>query len=110
MRERMELHRTSPICASCHVQMDPLGFSLENYDGIGAWRDDEGGTLIDASGTLPHTAPFEGPSGLRGVLLGQEERFVETVYRKAPDLCTRSRRRVLRCTGGSEHYQGCREK
>ena len=82
MRERMELHRTSPICASCHVQMDPLGFSLENYDGIGAWRDDEGGTLIDASGTLPHTAPFEGPSGLRGVLLGQEERFVETVTEK----------------------------
>ena len=82
MRERMELHRTSPICASCHVQMDPLGFSLENYDGIGTWRTDEGGTPIDASGTLPHTDPFEGPSGLRDVLLGQEERFVETVTEK----------------------------
>ncbi len=82
MRERMELHRTSPVCASCHVQMDPLGFSLENYDGIGAWRAAEGGAPIDASGTLPHTGPFEGPSGLRGVLLGQEERFVETVTEK----------------------------
>ena len=82
MRERMELHRTSPVCASCHVQMDPLGFSLENYDGIGAWRTDEGGTPIDASGTLPHTDPFEGPTGLRAILLGQEERFVETVTEK----------------------------
>jgi hypothetical protein len=82
MRERMELHRTSPVCASCHVQMDPLGFSLENFDGIGAWRTDEGGAPIDASGAMPHTSPFEGPSGLKGVLLGQEERFVETVTEK----------------------------
>ena len=82
MRERMELHRTSPVCASCHVQMDPLGFSLENFDGIGAWRTDEDGAPIDASGALPYTAPFEGPSGLKSVLLGQEERFVETVTEK----------------------------
>ena len=82
MRERMEVHRTSPVCASCHVRMDPLGFSLENFDGIGAWRTLEGGTPIDASSTLPDGASFEGPSGLRDLLLGQAERFAETVTEK----------------------------
>ena len=82
MRERMEVHRTSPVCASCHVLMDPLGFSLENFDGIGAWRTTEGGTPIDAASTLPDGASFEGPSGLRDLLLGQEERFAETVTEK----------------------------
>jgi mono/diheme cytochrome c family protein len=82
MRERMEVHRTSPVCASCHMRMDPLGFSLENFDGIGAWRTAEGGTPVDASATLPDGASFEGPSGLRDLLLGQEERFAETVTEK----------------------------
>ena len=82
MRERMEVHRTSPVCASCHVLMDPLGFSLENFDGIGAWRTAEGGTPIDATSTLPDGFRFEGPSGLRDVLLGRQERFVETVTEK----------------------------
>ena len=82
MRERMEAHRTGPICASCHRRMDPLGFSLENFDGIGAWRSTEGGTPIDASSTLPDGAGFEGPSGLRDLLLGREERFAETVTEK----------------------------
>ena len=82
MRERMEVHRTSPVCASCHVLMDPLGFSLENFDGIGAWRTTEGGTPVDGASTLPDGASFEGPSGLRDLLLGQEERFAETVTEK----------------------------
>ena len=82
MRERMEVHRTSPVCASCHVLMDPLGFSLENFDGIGAWRVTEEGTPIDASSTLPDGSAFEGAGGLRGVLLKAEERFVETVTEK----------------------------
>ena len=82
MRERMEVHRTSPVCASCHVLMDPLGFSLENFDGLGAWRTTEGGTPIDASSALPDGVRFEGPSGLRDVLLGQEERFAATVTEK----------------------------
>ena len=82
MRERMEVHRTSPVCASCHRRMDPLGFSLENFDGIGAWRTTEGGTPIDASSTLPDGAAFAGASGLRNLLLGREERFAETVTEK----------------------------
>ena len=82
MRERLEAHRTSPVCASCHSRMDPLGFALENFDGIGAWRTAERGTPINASATLPDGSSFEGPSGLVDVLLGQEERFAETVTEK----------------------------
>ena len=82
MRERMEVHRISPVCASCHVLMDPLGFSLENYDGIGAWRTTEDGAPIDVSSTLPDGSRFAGPAGLRDILLGSEERFAETVTEK----------------------------
>ncbi len=80
MRERMELHRANPACAACHRMMDPLGFSLENYDGLGRWRDTAGpGTgSIDASGVLPDGAAFNGPSGLREVLMSKSDRFAET--------------------------------
>src|ERR1700749_3952657 len=54
VRERMEQHRQNPVCASCHAQMDPLGFALENFDATGRWRTlDEGHTQIDSSATLP---------------------------------------------------------
>ena len=82
MRERMEIHRISPVCASCHVLMDPLGFALENYDGIGAWRTTEDGAPIDVASRLPDGSRFAGPHGLRDILLGAEERFVETVAEK----------------------------
>ena len=82
MRERMEIHRISPVCASCHVLMDPLGFALENYDGIGAWRTTEDGAPIDVASRLPDGSRFAGPRGLRDILLGAEERFVETVAEK----------------------------
>ncbi len=68
LRERMERHRTDPNCASCHRRMDPLGFALENFDAIGAWRTIEGGQPIDASGTparrlgLPRCRGAAGPS------------------------------------------------
>ena len=82
MRERMEIHRISPVCASCHVLMDPLGFSLENYDGIGAWRTTEDGAPIDVASRLPDGSRFAGPAGLRDILLGADERFAETVAEK----------------------------
>ena len=82
MRERMEIHRISPVCASCHVLMDPLGFALENYDGIGAWRTTEDGAPIDVASRLPDGSRFAGPHGLRDILLGAEERFVETLAEK----------------------------
>jgi hypothetical protein len=80
MRQRMELHRTNAVCASCHQMMDPLGFALENFDGLGRWRDVNGadGTAIDSSGTLPDGTPFQGPAGLREVLMSKQEIFLET--------------------------------
>ncbi len=79
MRQRMELHRSSPQCAACHKMTDPLGFALDNFDGIGSWRDTLGPGLgpIDSSGTLPDGTPFNGPEGLRHVLLQKRDMFVE---------------------------------
>ncbi len=81
VREQLELHRASPACASCHKLMDPLGFALENFDGIGRWRTSSGSanTPIDASGVLPDGSGFDGPAGLRQVLLNRREDFVRTV-------------------------------
>ena len=82
MRERMEQHRANPACASCHKLMDPLGFALENFDGVGVWRTAEGGTPIDSSGELPDGTPFQGPAELRKALLTKREGFVATVTEK----------------------------
>jgi mono/diheme cytochrome c family protein len=79
MRERMEQHRANPVCAGCHSRMDPLGFALENFDGIGNWRTAEGGTPIDPSGKLPDGTPFAGPAELRKILMTKREEFVTTV-------------------------------
>ncbi len=78
MRQRMEQHRSNPNCAVCHRVMDPLGFSLENFDGLGRWRDSLGAKPIDASGVLPDGTQFEGPTGLRDILLSKKDLFVET--------------------------------
>ena len=83
MREAMAIHRDNPACAVCHAPMDPIGFSLENYDAIGKWRPtSEAGTPIDASGMLPDGATFEGPTGLRDLLLDRPDDFVGTVTEK----------------------------
>jgi mono/diheme cytochrome c family protein len=79
MRERMQEHRANPVCASCHKLMDPIGFALENFDAIGRWRAADAGAAIDASGETPDGTKFEGPAGLRQVLLNQREQFVATV-------------------------------
>jgi hypothetical protein len=83
VRERLEQHRSNPVCASCHAQMDPLGFALENFDAIGRWRTvGEGDSSIDATGALPDGARFEGPEELRTLLLARRENFVTTVVEK----------------------------
>jgi hypothetical protein len=83
VRDRLELHRKSPACSVCHSQMDPLGFALENFNAIGAWRlTGEAGTPIDSSGTLSTGVKFEGVAGLRTVLLNRREEFVRTVSEK----------------------------
>ena len=80
MRQRMEQHRANPACAVCHKQMDPLGFALENFDGLGSYRVSygPGAPAIDASGTLPDNTPFQGPAGLRDVLMKKKDMFIET--------------------------------
>jgi hypothetical protein len=74
MRQRMELHQSNPACSSCHSRMDPLGYALENFDGLGRWREN-----VDSSGILPDGTKVDGPVGLRNVLLGKKDQFVMTV-------------------------------
>jgi len=83
VRERLAQHRRNPVCAACHAGMDPLGFALENFDAIGHWRTTDAGFPIDASAVLADgLTTFEGPAGLRGVLLSRSEQFVETFTEK----------------------------
>ena len=83
VRERLEQHRENPVCASCHQVMDPLGFALENFDGIGRWRSHgEDGAEIDAAGTLIDGRAVDGPASLRNALVERPERFVATVAEK----------------------------
>jgi len=83
MREAMELHRSNAICQSCHARMDPIGFALENYDGVGKWRDKDAGSAIDASGKLPGGVQFERASGLKKILVANyRDQFENTVTEK----------------------------
>ena len=83
VRERLAQHRRNAACAICHAPMDPLGFALENFDAVGAWRTRDAGLPVDASAVLADgTTTFDGPAGLRGVLLDRSEQFVETVTEK----------------------------
>jgi hypothetical protein len=83
VRARLEVHRRNPVCASCHASMDPLGFALENFDAIGSWRSvSETGGPVDATGMTPSGTKFEGPPGLRELLLANRDRFAITVTEK----------------------------
>jgi hypothetical protein len=78
LRERMEVHRANPACASCHRRMDPLGFALENFDALGKWRTASDGAPIDPSAAFPDGTRFEGAAGLRDLLVINKEDFVRT--------------------------------
>jgi len=82
VREMLEQHRANPVCASCHSRMDPLGFSLENFDAVGQWRTMDGETPINAKGVLLDGTPVDGPAALRRALVAQREQFVRTVAGK----------------------------
>lgn len=83
MRQVMEKHRANPTCASCHSRMDPIGFGLENFDAIGAWRvNDAANVPIDVTGQLPDGRAFSGPAGLKEILLSQKDRFARTMAAK----------------------------
>jgi hypothetical protein len=83
VRERLEQHRKNPTCAACHAPMDPLGFALEHYDAVGAWRTTgEGGAPVDANGRLPDGGTIDGLKGLRSLLMSRPEQFAGTVTEK----------------------------
>src|SRR5262245_44870651 len=82
LRERMEKHRADPVCAGCHKVMDPIGFALENFDGVGHWRTREDGRTIDPSGTLFNGASLDGVSGLRQEIVKRPEVFIGVMTEK----------------------------
>jgi hypothetical protein len=82
MRERMEEHRSNPVCAACHKAMDPLGFALENFDAVGAWRVRDGRAPIDTSGEFVDGSAVDGPVALRNAVLRHPENFVTTLTEK----------------------------
>src|SRR5262249_5923951 len=75
LRKRMEQHRANAACASCHQRMDPIGFGLENFDAIGAWRTKDGKFEIDASGEMPGGQKFNGPAEVVAILKKKEAEF-----------------------------------
>jgi hypothetical protein len=82
VRELLEDHRKNPACAGCHKIMDPLGFSLDNFDAVGAWRTKEAGAVIDASGQLADGSKVNGPDTLREALLKHSDQFAATLAEK----------------------------
>jgi hypothetical protein len=82
MRHQMEEHRANPMCASCHMRMDPLGFALENYDAVGHWRTHEGTFPVDANGVLPEGKKFNGSAELKTILAGNQDAFAECLTEK----------------------------
>ena len=83
VRERLEEHRANPACSGCHKVMDPLGFAMDNFDAVGAWRTtSEGGAAIDASAQLVDGTKVNGPADLRQALLSNREDFARTVTGK----------------------------
>jgi hypothetical protein len=82
MRQAMTQHRANAVCASCHARMDPIGFSLENFDATGKWREADDGGRIDASGAFPGGSPFEGVTGLKKELSSSPQPFYSTVAQR----------------------------
>lgn len=82
LRKQLEQHRIKAECAACHDKMDPLGFGLENYDVLGRWRTELHGEPVDAKGTLPSGEAYEGPAGLKKVLLARKDKIMRHLARK----------------------------
>jgi hypothetical protein len=97
-RERLELHRKDPGCASCHKAMDPLGMGLENFDAVGRWREKDGEKPVDASGDLPSGDKFSGPAELMSIIRSRQEKFSRTLT---------ERLLVYALGRGLEYYDKC---
>ena len=111
LRQRLEAHRANPVCASCHKIMDPIGFALENFDLIGAWRERDGRTPVDSSGQLVDGTKLSGPVDLRQALLSAGDAFVTTATEKLltyalgrPVPYVTTCRRCARSSGGAEQF------
>jgi len=78
VRERLEEHRRNPACAGCHKLMDPIGFSLENFDAVGAWRINDSGLPVDATGQMFDGAKLDGPVSLRQAMVNHSDAFLGT--------------------------------
>jgi hypothetical protein len=78
VRQRMEEHRSNPACAGCHKMMDPIGFSLENFDAVGVWRTNDSGFRIDPAGQMFDGAKLDGPASLRQAILNHSDAFIST--------------------------------
>jgi hypothetical protein len=108
LRQQMEQHRADPNCAVCHSKMDPLGFGLENYNGIGKWRTMDGKFPVDASGTLPNGKTFSTPAQMRSIFESQLPEFARCmvekmlIYSMGRGLGSYDRRTVNEIT---EHWQ-----
>lgn len=99
LRQRMEQHRENPACAACHNVMDPLGFALENFDGVGLWRSRDGRDEIDATGKLPDGTEFSGVEDLRRLLATQrKEQFTR---------CLAEKMLIYAIGRGTEYYDKC---
>jgi hypothetical protein len=99
LRERMEQHRSNPMCSSCHARMDPIGFGFENFDGVGAWRERDGDRPIDPAGQLVSGESFHGPAGLRAILLNRKkDEFVR---------CLSTKMLTYALGRGLEYYDRC---
>ncbi|RYD82211.1 MAG: DUF1588 domain-containing protein, partial [Verrucomicrobiaceae bacterium] len=81
-RQQLEQHREDPRCAGCHARMDPLGFGLENFDPIGAYRTESRGTSVDASGQMISGEKFVGAAALKQLLLQRKDEFTRNITQK----------------------------
>ncbi len=109
MREQLEEHRKNAICASCHRRMDPLGFGLENFDAVGAWRDDGGQVPDRRVGPAARRPPFHRPRRAAEDSLGRPRRVCPRDHVEAPDLRARTRPRALRLPDRQAHRQPAAE-
>ncbi len=82
LRERMEVHRRNPACANCHAKMDPIGFALENFDAVGAFRTKDGTFDVDATGEFTDGTTFTGPAELKSIVMDRKEEFVRCLVEK----------------------------
>jgi mono/diheme cytochrome c family protein len=82
LRQRLEMHRANPVCASCHKIMDPMGFALENFDLVGAWREKDGAFPIDSTGQLADGTPLAGAADLRKAVLDRTDAFMTVATEK----------------------------